>query len=100
MEGFQDKGSVLAYGFAFVSLAYAAYTKWQVCSLGSKINHSIQKDNAKVVHSFDIEDLGKNEVFCRCWKSKKFPYCDGAHNAHNAKCGDNIGPLIITRKTA
>ena len=35
-------------------------------------------------------------VYCRCWKSKKFPYCDGAHNAHNKKTGDNLGPLIIT----
>ena len=34
----------------------------------------------------------------RCWKSKKFPYCDGAHNAHNKATGDNVGPLIIKRK--
>lgn len=28
-------------------------------------------------------------------RSKKFPYCDGAHAAHNAATGDNVGPLII-----
>ena len=34
-------------------------------------NQSIQKSEAKVVHSFDIEDLGKQSAFCRCWKSSK-----------------------------
>jgi hypothetical protein len=22
-------------------------------------------------------------VFCRCWRSEKFPFCDGKHVAHN-----------------
>ena len=38
-------------------------------------------------------------VFCRCWKSKKFPYCDGSHAKHNEETGDNTGPLIVKRKT-
>uniref|UniRef100_A0A7C9AIC1 Iron-binding zinc finger CDGSH type domain-containing protein n=1 Tax=Opuntia streptacantha TaxID=393608 RepID=A0A7C9AIC1_OPUST len=100
MESFKDHGKILAYGAAFASLAYALYTKWQVCSLSAKINHSIQKDNAKVVHSFDMEDLGNNETFCRCWRSKKFPYCDGTHNKHNKETNDNVGPLIIKQKAA
>jgi hypothetical protein len=28
----------------------------------------------------------------------QFPYCDGAHNAHNEETGDNIGPVCIQRK--
>ena len=56
-------------------------------------------------------ELGtERKVFCRCWKSAKvrcdacilpaltwlqFPYCDGAHNAHNTATGDNVGPLVI-----
>jgi CDGSH-type Zn-finger protein len=32
---------------------------------------------------------------CRCWKSAKFPRCDGAHNQHNKDTGDNVGPLIV-----
>ena len=66
----------------------------------------------------DIEDSGK-KVFCRCWKSKTFPYCDGSHvgvrcaavralcgtNAscpaqHNQETGDNLGPLIVTKPKA
>lgn len=35
-----------------------------------QVNQSIEKDKAKVVHAFDIEDLGDKEAFCRCWRSK------------------------------
>ncbi|XP_062319473.1 CDGSH iron-sulfur domain-containing protein 1 [Osmerus eperlanus] len=65
-----------------------------------KVNQELQKDNPKVVHAFDIEDLGDKAVYCRCWRSKKFPYCDGAHAKHNQETGDNVGPLIIKRKEA
>lgn len=34
-------------------------------------------------------------VLCRCWESKKFPLCDGAHRAHNERNQDNIGPAIV-----
>jgi hypothetical protein len=52
-----------------------------VLTRGSKktrpqINRKVQKDEAKVVSSFDIEDLAKDAKdgkvsYCRCWKSKK-----------------------------
>ena len=61
-------------------------------------NPGIKKEEGKVVNTIDIEDMGDKGVFCRCWKSKKFPYCDGSHNKHNEECGDNVGPLIITAK--
>ncbi|XP_073649434.1 ubiquitin-conjugating enzyme E2 D1 isoform X2 [Tursiops truncatus] len=35
------------------------------------VNPHIQKDNPKVVHAFDMEDLGDKAVYCRCWRSKK-----------------------------
>eukprot|EP00112_Aurelia_sp_Birch-Aquarium-sp1_P025081 Seg817.4 transcript_id=Seg817.4/GoldUCD/mRNA.D3Y31 product="CDGSH iron-sulfur domain-containing protein 1" protein_id=Seg817.4/GoldUCD/D3Y31 len=66
-------------------------------SPGGPINQKIDKDKAKVVHCFDIEDLPNNVSYCRCWKSKKFPYCDGSHNAHNTLTGDNVGPLCLKR---
>lgn len=34
-------------------------------------------------------------AYCRCWKSKKFPLCDGSHREHNAETGDDLGPLVI-----
>ncbi|KAJ8405434.1 hypothetical protein AAFF_G00319070 [Aldrovandia affinis] len=66
----------------------------------SQVNKTINKDSSKVVHSFDIEDIGSKAVYCRCWRSKKFPYCDGSHSKHNEETGDNVGPLIIKKKDA
>lgn len=51
-----------------------------------------------MVDKFDIEELGDSTAFCRCWRSSKFPYCDGAHNSYNISCGDNVGPLLIKKK--
>lgn len=59
------------------------------------INPSIKKDVDKVVDTFKAADLPKKAVFCRCWRSGKFPMCDGAHAKHNAATGDNVGPLIV-----
>lgn len=41
-----------------------------------KVNLDLQKDNPKVVHAFDIEDLGDKAVYCRCWRSKKVRFKD------------------------
>jgi CDGSH-type Zn-finger protein len=32
---------------------------------------------------------------CRCYKSAKFPYCDGSHVKHNEETGDNIAPVVL-----
>ena len=86
-------GTAIAVGYA----AYLTYSKSKQSSLGggSQINPGVKKDQPKVVDNIDVEDLGDKSVFCRCWRSKKFPYCDGAHAIHNNKTGDNVGPLII-----
>ncbi|TNM99075.1 CDGSH iron-sulfur domain-containing protein 1 [Takifugu rubripes] len=73
------------------------YLNRRCCTKGL-VNTSISKDSPKVVHSFDMEDIGSKAVYCRCWKSKKFPYCDGSHSKHNDETGDNVGPLIIKKK--
>uniref|UniRef100_UPI0037E77F67 CDGSH iron-sulfur domain-containing protein 1 n=1 Tax=Semicossyphus pulcher TaxID=241346 RepID=UPI0037E77F67 len=75
------------------------YLSGRSCKKG-QVNTSVSKDSPKVVHSFDMEDIGTKAVYCRCWKSKKFPYCDGAHAKHNDETGDNVGPLIIKKKDA
>ncbi|XP_049898796.1 CDGSH iron-sulfur domain-containing protein 1 [Epinephelus moara] len=75
------------------------YLNGRSCKKGL-VNTSVSKDSPKVVHSFDMEDIGTKAVYCRCWKSKKFPFCDGAHTKHNEETGDNVGPLIIKKKDA
>lgn len=65
-----------------------------------KVNQSVKKDCDKVVDCLDMEDLGDSAAFCRCWRSKKFPYCDGSHGKHNKETGDNVGPLCLSRKSA
>ena len=32
---------------------------------------------------------------CRCYHSAAFPFCDGSHNAHNERTGDNAGPAVL-----
>ncbi|KAK9506467.1 hypothetical protein O3M35_008403 [Rhynocoris fuscipes] len=62
------------------------------------INLSIEKEEAKVVHVANIEDLGDSTAYCRCWRSSKFPLCDGSHGKHNKETGDNVGPVVIKKK--
>jgi CDGSH-type Zn-finger protein len=70
------------------------------------INFLIKKNEKKVTDVVDIEDLmnqlqpGKKISFCRCWRSKEWPYCDGLHKEHNECTGDNVGALNIVRKAA
>mmetsp|Transcript_99637 Transcript_99637/g.121854 ORF Transcript_99637/g.121854 Transcript_99637/m.121854 type:complete len:102 (-) Transcript_99637:133-438(-) len=66
------------------------------------VNPGIDKGSEKVatVQSLkDVEQTCKNNngkaVFCRCWRSSKFPYCDGSHGKYNKECCDNTGPLVI-----
>mmetsp|Transcript_29042 Transcript_29042/g.78117 ORF Transcript_29042/g.78117 Transcript_29042/m.78117 type:complete len:105 (-) Transcript_29042:524-838(-) len=66
-------------------------------------NPSICKDQEKVatmVKVEDVEDLLKDKpaaAYCRCWRSKKFPLCDGSHVAFNKESGDNTGPLVLKK---
>lgn len=61
----------LAAGAAAVGyLAYKKFISKDKCCK-AMVNLHIQKDNPKVVHAFDMEDLGDKAVYCRCWRSKK-----------------------------
>uniref|UniRef100_A0A7N5K1R5 CDGSH iron-sulfur domain-containing protein 2 n=1 Tax=Ailuropoda melanoleuca TaxID=9646 RepID=A0A7N5K1R5_AILME len=65
----------------------------------SLINLKIQKENPKVVNEINIEDLCLTKAaYCRYWRSKTFPACDGSHNRYNELTGDNVGPLILKKK--
>jgi CDGSH-type Zn-finger protein len=49
----------------------------------------------------ETKELGSGDKFpaCRCWRSKKFPMCDGSHAAYNKETGDNVGPLVVSVKS-
>ncbi|VDM56724.1 unnamed protein product [Angiostrongylus costaricensis] len=64
----------------------------------ARVNCRIQLANEKVVDTIDMEDITDKKAFCRCWRSDKFPYCDGSHSKHNKEVGDNVGPLVIKSK--
>lgn len=40
-------------------------------------------------------DIEARVAICRCWQSKKFPYCDGSHHKFNAENNEDLGPIII-----
>jgi len=63
----------------------------------SRINNAVKLEVEKVVDVVKISEFddGQAKYYCRCWKSKKFPFCDGAHAKHNKETGDNIGPLAV-----
>ena len=67
-------------------------------SESSRINQTIDLEKDKVATAVDMEDIGDKAAYCRCWRSKKFPLCDGSHNGHNKETGDNVGPLIVKRQ--
>ncbi|XP_035220708.1 CDGSH iron-sulfur domain-containing protein 1-like [Stegodyphus dumicola] len=89
---------VLPWAVSAAALSYALYATIVLVKKKGRVNKKVQLGTDKVVHSVDIEDIGKKSVFCRCWKSEKFPYCDGSHNKHNEETGDNLGPLIVKQK--
>lgn len=79
-------------------MSYRAFCPLARLPPSGRVNLSVKKDVNKVVDTIDIEDITEKAVFCRCWRSKNWPYCDGAHGQHNNECNDNVGPLVITKK--
>ena len=92
-----DSSSYFAAGTPVIG--YLAYKRFYVKDHFNKsmANLHIQKDNPKIIHAYDMEDLGDKAVYCH-WRSKKFPLCDGSHTKHNEETGDNVRPLITKKK--
>ncbi|EDV43268.1 uncharacterized protein Dana_GF16608 [Drosophila ananassae] len=63
-----------------------------------RCNNQIRKHEPKVVDTIDVEDIADKAAFCRCWKSKNWPYCDGSHGEHNKLTGDNVGPVVVKKQ--
>jgi len=82
----------------YATVGGVCYLSFRVIKPRNPVNPSIKKESPKVVDGFDIEELGDSTAFCRCWRSSKFPLCDGAHTKYNIEQKDNVGPLVIKKK--
>ncbi|CAJ0573472.1 unnamed protein product, partial [Mesorhabditis spiculigera] len=92
-----SKCVLTAAAFVLGGAAVGYAIGYGIAKRSARVNCAQKLECDKVVDTVDMEDIGDKKVFCRCWKSKKFPYCDGAHNKHNVDTGDNVGPLIVTK---
>ena len=89
---------VIALAPVFIFLVVHVFcVQMLLCGTGGsgKINRKVDLSSPKVASM--VDNSKEKKVYCRCWKSKTFPLCDGSHNEHNAKTGDNVGPLIVKK---
>ncbi|KAL6734067.1 hypothetical protein Aduo_004648 [Ancylostoma duodenale] len=86
------------YAVGTAALGYFIGYKMAKGKSGARMNTKVKVAKDLVVDMVDMEDIGEKKGFCRCWKSEKFPYCDGAHVKHNKETGDNVGPLVVKGK--
>lgn len=72
-----------------------SYLNGRSCKNG-QVNTCVCKDSPKVVHSYDMEDIGTKAVYCRCWKSKKvcssvaFVLCLHVRHIHTLTLGSLV----------
>ncbi|CAE8634302.1 unnamed protein product [Polarella glacialis] len=60
------------------------------------MNHYNTMNHDKYHHVIQYATPGeaKSIKICRCWQSKRFPYCDDTHKVM-IEAGDNIGPYVV-----
>nr|CDJ80699.1 Iron sulphur-containing domain containing protein [Haemonchus contortus] len=92
------KHFLYATGLVLGGAAIGYFLGYKLALRRARVNAKVQLANDKVVDTVDVEDIGEKKAFCRCWRSEKFPYCDGAHTKHNKETGDNVGPLVVKGK--
>nr|CAB3231327.1 CDGSH iron-sulfur domain-containing protein 2 homolog A-like [Phallusia mammillata] len=98
----KDWAHLVSFSAVVGSAGYFAfkpyYDKYRGIQQEHIMNFNIEKSKEKVYDIIDVEDLAEKTNFCRCWRSKRWPYCDGSHNLHNQLTGDNVASIIMERK--
>jgi CDGSH iron-sulfur domain-containing protein 2 len=68
--------TAIAAGFVYVS--YLAFCPVAQCPgrarQTKRVNQKVRMSEAKVVDMVDVEDIAEKAAFCRCWKTKNWPY--------------------------
>ncbi|XP_014225323.1 CDGSH iron-sulfur domain-containing protein 2 homolog [Trichogramma pretiosum] len=87
---------------ALVGLGYMSYLAFcpEARKSDKRVNCCINLKSDKIVDVVDVEDITEKAAFCRCWKTKNWPYCDGSHAKHNKETGDNLGPLLVKKTSS
>ncbi|XP_023032017.1 CDGSH iron-sulfur domain-containing protein 2 homolog [Drosophila willistoni] len=86
---------VVGIGYTvYLAFCPAAQDRCSAKKNRGRCNNLIRKHDVKVVVMIDVEDIAEKVTFCRCWKTKNWPYCDGSHGEHNKHTGDNEGPVV------
>ncbi|KAG8470111.1 hypothetical protein KFE25_008532 [Diacronema lutheri] len=91
----------LTLGLGLGMVLMASIRRLSTAEKAGLCNPGIMKDQPKVATMAkvkDVEDLLKEKpavAYCRCWRSKTFPFCDGSHAKFNEASGDNTGPLVF-----
>ncbi|KAL7729378.1 hypothetical protein ACLKA6_008944 [Drosophila palustris] len=100
---FKDWLALIPPTAVVAGIGYASYLAFCPAAQGrcnqtnGRCNNHVRKHEAKVVDMIDVEDIAEKAAFCRCWKTKNWPYCDGSHAEHNKQTGDNVGPVVIKK---
>jgi CDGSH-type Zn-finger protein len=68
---------------------------WRLCVRGASALQTVRAANRPRRRRPRTTCTAPQVVVCRCWRSTKFPLCDGAHVAHNKATGDNVGPCLV-----
>jgi CDGSH iron-sulfur domain-containing protein 2 len=60
-------------------------------------NMKLNNDKHDERHQVELPEDKKSMAFCRCWKSKNFPMCDGSHRKYNEENNDKVGPIVVSK---
>lgn len=62
-----------------VYVTYLAFCPIAQCpgrarKVSKRVNNKVRLGEQKVVDMIDVEDIAEKAAFCRCWKTKNWPY--------------------------
>jgi hypothetical protein len=78
----------------FISVFY--HVNNHIAELALNNNHSLTPGIPYIEHIVTITDQHRTQCLIFLLQ---FPLCDGSHSKYNTETGDNVGPLVLKRKS-